>query len=68
MIGFQHWYRRLGMQEEYTGRWTHLHFKSKEIIDRLKIDGVRVVERLSDYLESFDKLTINSNNQRNDAI
>ena len=51
-----------------AGRWTHLHFKSKEIIDRLKIDGVRVVERVSDYLESFDKLTINSNNQRNDAI
>ena len=51
-----------------AGRWTHLHFKSKEIIDRLKIDGVRVLERVSDYLESFDKLTINSNNQRNDAI
>jgi len=33
------------------GRWTHLHFKSKEIIDRLKIDGVRVVGRVSDYLK-----------------
>ena len=55
------------MQEEYTGRSLedgHISIP-KEIIDTafLKND-FQVVERVSDYLESFDKLTINSNNQR----